>query len=131
MANRTNKQNRTFSRSCSVCSSSAPHRTEPNNTLVRFVFGRISNIDNLVRFCSNRTRTEQYPCSVRVRQVRTTTINFGVAIGASDFRHHLASLAITTCCSLDCEQRSIPLTNRGGIRSIGNHESNLSEILGV
>ena len=52
MANRTNKQNRTFSRSCSVCSSSAPHRTEPNNTLVRFVFGRISNIDNLVRFCS-------------------------------------------------------------------------------
>src|SRR5437667_7365735 len=72
MANRTNKQNRTFSRTCSVCSSSAPHRTEPNNTLVRFVFGRISNIDTRVRFCSTRTRTEQYPCSVRVRQVRTT-----------------------------------------------------------
>src|SRR5204863_9460746 len=50
MANRTNKQNRTFSRTCSVCSSSAPHRTEPNNTLVRFVFGRISNIDTHVRF---------------------------------------------------------------------------------
>ena len=72
MANRTNKQNRTFSRTCSVCSSSAPHRTEPNNTLVRFVFGRISNIDTRVRFCSTRTRTEQYPCLVRVRQVRTT-----------------------------------------------------------
>ena len=72
MANRTNKQNRTFSRTCSVCSSSAPHRTEPNNTLVRFVFGRISNIDTRVRFCSTRTRTEQYFCSVRVRQVRTT-----------------------------------------------------------
>ena len=38
MANRTNKQNRTFSRTCSVCLSSVPHRTEPNNTLVRFVF---------------------------------------------------------------------------------------------
>ena len=50
MANRTNKPNRTFSRSCSVCSSSAPHRTEPNNILVRFVFGSISNIDVLVRF---------------------------------------------------------------------------------
>ena len=72
MANRTNKQNRTFSRTCSVCSNSAPHRTEQNNTLVRFVFGRISNIDTRVRFCSTRTRTEQYPCSVRVRQVRTT-----------------------------------------------------------
>ena len=70
MANRTNKQNRTFSKSCSVCSSSAPHRTEPNSTLVRFVFVRVSNIEPLVRFCSNRTRTEQYPCSVRVRQVR-------------------------------------------------------------
>src|SRR5438552_1649935 len=72
MANRTNKQNRTFSRTCSVCSSSAPHRTELNNTLVQFVFGRISNIDTRVRFCSTQTRTEQYPCSVRVRQVRTT-----------------------------------------------------------
>ena len=50
MANRTNKPNRTFSRSCSVCSSSAPHRTEPNSVLVRFVFGRFSNIDVLVRF---------------------------------------------------------------------------------
>jgi hypothetical protein len=50
MANRTNKQNRTFSRSYSVCSSSAPHRTEPNNTLIRLVFGRVSNIDILVRF---------------------------------------------------------------------------------
>ena len=72
MANRTNKPNRTFSRLCSVCSSSAPHQTEPNNTLVRFVFGRISNIDVLVRFCSSQTRTEQCLCSVRVRQVRTT-----------------------------------------------------------
>jgi hypothetical protein len=71
MANRANKPNRTFSRSCSVCSSSAPHRTEPNSVLVRFVFGRFSNIDILVRFCSNRTRTEQYLCSVRVLQVRT------------------------------------------------------------
>ena len=76
MANRTNKQNRTLSRSCLVCSSSAPQRTEPNNTFVRFVFGRISNIDNFVRFCSNQTRPEQYPCSARVRQVRTTRINF-------------------------------------------------------
>ena len=71
MANRTNKPNRTFWRSCSVCSSSAPLRTEPNNALVRFVFGRLSNIDTLVRFCSDRTRTEQYLCSVRVLQVRT------------------------------------------------------------
>jgi len=71
MANRTNKQNRTFSRSCSVCSSSAPHRTEPNSTFVQFVFVRVSNIGSHVRFCSNRTRTEQHPCSVRVRQVRT------------------------------------------------------------
>ena len=71
MANRTNKPNRIFSRPCSVCSSSAPLRTEPNNALVRFVFGRFSNINTLVRFCSNRTRTEQYLCSVRVLQVRT------------------------------------------------------------
>ena len=35
MVNQTNKQNRTFSRSCSFCSSSTPHRIEPNSTLVR------------------------------------------------------------------------------------------------
>src|SRR5438876_97249 len=52
MANRTNKQNRTFSRTCSVCSCSAGFRTlipmfgsvrlelEPNSTLVWFVFGK-------------------------------------------------------------------------------------------
>src|SRR5436190_4824146 len=54
MANRTNKQNRTFSRTCSVCSSSAPHRTEPNNTLVRFVFSRYPCS---VLFDSNSNRT--------------------------------------------------------------------------
>src|SRR5437667_2008543 len=54
MANRTNKQNRTFLRTCSVCSSSAPHRTEPNNTLVRFVFSRYPCS---VLFDSNSNRT--------------------------------------------------------------------------
>jgi hypothetical protein len=44
MANRTNKPNRTFSRSCSVCLSSTPHRTEPNSVLVQFVFSRFSNM---------------------------------------------------------------------------------------
>src|SRR5271169_1182819 len=72
MANRTNITEPNRTRPCSVCSSSAPHRTEPNSVLVRFVFGGFSNIDILVRFCSNRTRTEQYLCSVRVLQVRTT-----------------------------------------------------------
>jgi len=50
MANQTNKQNRTFSRSCSVCSGLAPHRTELNSTLVQFVFATVSNIDPLVWF---------------------------------------------------------------------------------
>src|SRR5436305_4469311 len=62
MANRTNKPNRTFSRSCSVCSGSAPHRTEPNSTLVRFGSSGFRTLITFVRFCSNRTRTEQYSC---------------------------------------------------------------------
>ena len=62
MANRTNKPNRTFSRSCSVCSGSAPHRTEPNSTLVRFCSSGFRTLIAFVRFCSNRTRTEQYSC---------------------------------------------------------------------
>jgi len=45
------------------------------NRTIRFVFSRISTIDNFVRFCSNRTRTEQGYSSVRVRKVRTTPIN--------------------------------------------------------
>ena len=103
MANRTNKQNSEVQFGL--------HRTEPNNTLVRFMFGGISNINNLVRFCS---------CSA------SSTYCYK----QSESLHHLPSLAIITY-SLDCERHSIPLIIRGGIKSVGNHESYLLEILGI
>ena len=51
MANRTNRTEPNRDGPCSVCSSSAPHRTEPNTTPVRFVFGKF---DFLVIMPSSR-----------------------------------------------------------------------------
>jgi hypothetical protein len=68
MANRTNRTEPNRTGPCSVCSCSAPHRTEPNTTPVRFVFAKFGCLVIVPSSCAiNTLRTDPSGRDVKIK----------------------------------------------------------------